>query len=652
VLAMAPAQPRAAPTWQVAIWRDAGGQADLAQARQADAQGAFQAWPADAGEVNLAQSKDALWLRLTIRKPAALAQLWVLEIPFHGLSTLEVHRPDQDSADPRLAGPVGEPLQHRFPAFTLALRDGENVLYLRARSNTTLTVPIQLWQPRDFLAHVQASTMLQALYFGGLAVMVLYNLFLALSLRDRRFANYVLFGATLFAGMLSGNGYGRLLLWPQAGGFDDIAQAFFLSMSAGFSVGFSRHFLKLHQHQRRLDRLLRLGQQALFWLALLLLAASLYAPQHLLALHRGLAALVLPLGVLILVAAVRSLRSGERGIRFFVLAWSVLWLGVFVATFRILGWLPSTTLTMYAIQIASAAEMLLLALALADIVHQERDAREQAQATSLQLQQQMLRQLRESEDRLEQAVRERTLQLEQSLARQREVLDQYVRFGALISHEFRNPLGIIESQVSLVRKLMPPQAPTGARLDSILGASRRLKHLFERWLQGGRLHRLGEDLRLEPLVLRPWLEDLLNAYPQYGEQHRIVLQAPAAAGESAWQVRVDESLLESAVLNLLDNACKYSPPQTEVRVFLQERADRIGLAVQDQGRGIAAEMQPRIFDEYMRVQPEGPVRGLGLGLALVKRIAELLGGSIELRSDIGKGSVFCLWLEKIPPTSA
>jgi signal transduction histidine kinase len=642
-----PGQATPAPAYsglqaELSLWRDPSGKASLAQARQAQAQGAFQPWDRRYGEVNLAHSSDVLWLRLTLDKPAGLPRLWVLEVPYHGLRALEVYLSGE--------GLLAEPLQHRFPAFSLPLEDGRNEVFLRASANATLTVPIQVWLPRDFLTHVQNSTMVQALYFGGLAVMVVYNLFLAVSLRDRRFTNYALFGATLFAGMLSGNGYGRLLLWPDSSWFDAVAQAFFLSISAGFSIGFSRHFLRLAQHQRRLDRLLQAGQWAMFAFAPLLLCTSLAASQHLMALQQVQAALVLPLGLLILAAAVRSLRRGVKGIRFFVLAWSVLWLGVFVATFRVWGWLPSTPWTMYAIQIASAAEMLLLALALADIVHQERAARDQAQSASLQLQQQLVEQLRQSEDRLELAVRERTGQLEEALTRQRQMLDQYVRFGALISHEFRNPLGIIESQVSLARKLLPGQAQAGARLDAILGASRRLKQLFERWLQGGRLHTLGEDLRLEPLSLWPWLEDLVAAYPQYGLQHRIVLQPPPGDLRQC-QALVDESLLESAVLNLLDNACKYSAPQTEVRLFLQSRAGCVGLAIQDQGPGIAPASQQHIFDEYMRLQPEGPVRGLGLGLALVKRIAELLQASIELRSEVGQGSVFCLWLPTPGPAA-
>lgn len=644
---LAPAS--AALQWEIALWSDPSGQAQLSQLRTPEGRQLFHTWDRSRGEVNLSYSPGALWLRLRVNRPAELPALWVMEVPFHGLKALQLHLPDGRLLSPESGSTVApQQLEHRFPAFALELDEGINELHLRVSSHGALTVPIRFWLPRQFLAHVQSSTLLQALYFGGLAAMLIYNLFLAISLRDRRFASYVLFVATLGLAMLSGNGYGRLLLWPQAHAFDAVAQSFFLCLCAGFSIAFSSRFMQLDRHQRRLHRTLQVGQGLMFGFALLLLASTVW-PLDRQWLQMSLTVAVPPLGLLIMWAAMRSVRAGVRGIRFFLLAWSALWLGVFVASFRLFGWLPSNTLTMYAIQIASAVEMLLLALALAEIVHQERAQREQAQALALRLQNQMLMQLRESEDQLERAVRERTGQLEDALARQREVLDQYVRFGALISHEFRNPLGIIQSQASLVRKLLPDDAGMGQRLESIVGATRRLKHLFDRWLQGGRLHQLGADLRMEPLHLWPWLQDLLAAYPQYTAQHRVVLDPGDGTASAAW-VRVDEALLESAVINLLDNACKYSPAHSEVRLSLERQPGQIGLAVQDQGPGIAPQMQSRIFDENVRLQPEGPTRGLGLGLALVRRIAELLQGSIKLHSHSGQGSRFTLWLpEHTPP---
>jgi len=344
--------------------------------------------------------------------------------------------------------------------------------------------------------------------------------------------------------------------------------------------------------------------------------------------------------------------QGRKGIRFFILAWTCLWLGVFVASMRMLGWLPSNVWTLYALQISSVLEMLLLAFALADIVYQERAQSDQVKASALRLEQQMVMQLQLSEERLEQAVLNRTQQLQQAMDKQQLILDQYVRFGSLISHEFRNPLGIIQSQISLLRRQNVMAESEGVRrLDTMDSAVRRLSQLFERWLQGGRLHHLEKDLNIESLRIDWWLKHLEQDHPQYFASHRVRISfADLACDPSlAWWVQADDRLLEIAVLNLLDNACKYSPPGTEVLIELRRATGLVGIAVIDQGPGIDVEQQGLVFQDYVRLKPEGPVHGIGLGLAFVKRIAVLMQGSIELKSLPGQGCTFCLWLPSNPP---
>ena len=665
----AQAQPQTATTllttqtvaWEVAHYEEPVGTAlRLEQVRTLAGQGALRPLQQAGQNINLGFRAQGQWLRVQMDQSGDSDATWVLELAYLAPDTVDVYRPDGSVV---LAGALrmrpAEQLEHRFLALPLRLAPGTNELWLRVQSTSALTVPLRIWRPVDFLKHVQRTSVLQALYFGALAAMTLYNLFLAISLRDRRFGLYVLFALMLGAAMLSGNGYTRLYLWPQALTFDRVAQIFFLCLAATFSVAFSRAFLQLDDDMRSTRRALRVAEGLLLGFALYLLGAA-FAGWPLQGLYSALIAVAMPTGGLLLWAGARALLQGRKGMRFFILAWTVLWLGVFVAALRMLGWLPSNTLTLYALQISSVLEMLLLAFALADIVHQERAQRDTAQATALRLEQNLVTQLQASEERLEQAVQARTDELQTVLARQQQLLDQYVRFGALISHEFRNPLGIIQSQISLLRRQWPAaqaaaeaEAEPGRRLDVMASAVRRLTQLFERWLQGGRLHHLEKDLHIEPVRLDLWLEHLLKAHPHYRASHRVTLVLPPGGGSDdtapAWQVMADEPLLEIAVLNLLDNACKYADMGTEVRIELRSRTAGEGppqtaIAVIDQGPGMREDEQARIFEDYVRLKPEGPVHGMGLGLVFVKRIAQLLGGSIELHSLPGKGSTFCLWL--------
>jgi signal transduction histidine kinase len=349
----------------------------------------------------------------------------------------------------------------------------------------------------------------------------------------------------------------------------------------------------------------------------------------------------IPAGILVTWASVGALRMGHTGVRFFLLAWGTLWFGSLIATLRAFGWLPTTTLTAYSLQISSAVEMLLLSLALADMINIERKQREAAQQETLKAQHELLEHARTAEEKLERAVIDRTTQLTQALDNEMQLLKQYMRFGALISHEFRNPLGIIDSQISLMRKEdAMGQMPLEKRLKTISSATRRLLSLFEKWLQGDRLNHALQKMNIAPLTLTPWLSEMVHAQSQYHATHQLQL----LFSDSAVKVMADEDLLEIAVLNLIDNACKHSDPGTLVQIHLRESPQKVGIAVTDQGPGIAPEHQALILEDYYRVRPEGPTQGLGLGLSFVLRIAQMHHGELEVQSQPGQGSSFCLWL--------
>ncbi len=128
----------------------------------------------------------------------------------------------------------------------------------------------------------------------------------------------------------------------------------------------------------------------------------------------------------------------------------------------------------------------------------------------------------------------------------------------------------------------------------------------------------------------------------YHENHTLeLLLSPEA--QHIW---ADEQLLHILLLNLIDNACKYSPNESQVRIETRYRSGMTGIAVIDQGCGIPKQFHEDIFREYFRVNPTSMVRGVGLGLPFVKRIVSLHSGHIELVSDAGLGSSFCVWLPR------
>ena len=94
----------------------------------------------------------------------------------------------------------------------------------------------------------------------------------------------------------------------------------------------------------------------------------------------------------------------------------------------------------------------------------------------------------------------------------------------------------------------------------------------------------------------------------------------------------------------MDNACKYSASGHLVTLQTRHKEDSTGIAVIDEGMGIARKNHDLIFSEYFRVNPENNIPGMGLGLNLFQRIVKIHGGTIELESAPGSGSCFCIWL--------
>ncbi len=631
---------RVDPSAEVELLEDPGGWLDFGTVSSAALADRFRPALHSGQIINLGFSASAFWLRIPLQRTADAAQDWLLEIPYATLDYVDAYLPGQA---PLLTGthrPMSSrPFRERFFVFPLRLATTPEFFYLRVQSHYPVTIPLRVWNPQARARSEGNALLLQHLYYGGLLALLLYHLLLGFSLRDRRFFLYAFYALPLGLGMLAGNGLGRVLLWPDSYAFDEIAQSCLLGLAGSMALLFAREFLQTRSRLRWIDRLFA-GIALLFLLLVGLLLASLWWPLSVMWLNQWMFFTALLMGASILGASWREYRRGQVGLRFFLLSWSVLWLGVLTAALRAFGLLPTNTLTAYAIQLSSVAEMLLLSLALADIIHVERRAREAAQSQALEAS-------RRSEERLEAAVKARTEdlrvqaeQLARSLATEQQVLAQYMRFGSMISHEFRNPLAVIDSQVKLLRKERGQGIDaTERRLPVVARAVERLASLFEQWLKSDRLGQSLQDIAPHPIPLRPWIEHLVEGLYCLGE-HRLELQFDPALG----QVYADDHLLEIALVNLIENASKYAPAGSLITLRTCQRPGQAGIAVIDQGPGIAPEQQSQVFQDFRRLQPDAGVHGMGLGLSIVQRIAQAHGGGLTLESEPGQGCCFCIWL--------
>jgi signal transduction histidine kinase len=597
--------------------------------------------------INLGFAGTTYWLRLRLQRTPDAPERWLIELPYVPIKYVDFY---VEGLPPVLTGmrrPLSSrPLRDRYFVLPLNLATDEQTVYLRLSSNYPLILPLHIWQP-DARAYSEGNALLmQYLYYGCLLALIVYNLMLSLLLRDRRFLLYVLYALPLGFGILAGNGLGRMLLWPESSVFDGIAQSCLLGFAGVMGTAFAREFLQTRVRSPRLDRVLMLTAGVLGLLSALLLA-SVWWDLPVIWINQMVFVTGACMGLLVLLVSVREYWLRQRGAGLFLLGWAIFWSGVLVGSLRGFDVLPTNIFTTYSIQISSTFEMMVFSIALAELVRVERRARERAQTEAYQASLRAGERL-DAEVRLRTAelnhssdqLRERGRQLEEALLNEQQVLAQYVRFGSMISHEFRNPLAVIDSQVQLLDKERAQGHDSiDERLPVIRGAVSRLSFMFDQWLASDRLSRSLNDIAPHPVPLREWLEHVIDGLYWISE-HRVEVHFDPQVRH----INADDHLLEIALSNLIENASKYSPSGTLIRIETRWRPGQAGIAVIDQGPGIALEHQQAVFTDFYRVQPEGSVRGMGLGLSIVQRIVKAHGGELTLKSTLGQGCCFCMWL--------
>jgi len=213
-------------------------------------------------------------------------------------------------------------------------------------------------------------------------------------------------------------------------------------------------------------------------------------------------------------------------------------------------------------------------------------------------------------------------------------------FVATVSHEFRSPLtGIRQLAELLDSGIVQADGRRREYYRLIMQESDRMARLVENLLDFSRLEAGRKRYCMEAIKVSAWLAETAAA------MRNDRLSADIPAGLPA--VRGDREALASAVANLLDNAFKYSPPDSPVRLAAHAGNGELTVSVTDQGPGIAPEEQARIFDRFYRGGGDlaRQVKGAGIGLSLVKRIIEDHGGSVSVASRLGEGSTFTIELK-------
>jgi PAS domain S-box-containing protein len=243
-----------------------------------------------------------------------------------------------------------------------------------------------------------------------------------------------------------------------------------------------------------------------------------------------------------------------------------------------------------------------------------------------------------SERKRAEAERKQTeTELHRTVAREKELSQLKSNFVSMVSHEFRTPLGIIQSSAELLRDFYQrmPSSEREDQLESIIRNTRRMAGMMEEVLVLSRLDAGKLEFRPAPLDLISFCRRVVNEVLS-ATNHRCHIEF--ASDSEPPRVEADERLLGHIFTNLLSNAVKYSEPGATIRFSMEHDESHVVCVVRDEGIGIPEEDRPRLFEAFFRGSNVGPRPGTGLGLLLVKRCAELHVGQVFVSSKVGEGT--------------
>ncbi|OUS40597.1 hypothetical protein A9R00_05210, partial [Oleispira antarctica] len=388
-------------------------------------------------ELSFGYTQSAYWFRFLVENNSDNDVDRLLELSYPVLDDVRITVIDADSMQVVSEITLGDKLEfseraiiHRHFMVPLSIAaNKKEIWYVRIQTSSAMQVPMSLWEERDFFIQDQSRMMGLGLYYGIMFIMVLYNLFVFVSVREANYLYYVFYVASMAGFLASLQGLSFQYLWPTATSWNDSVIVILLACVVLFASIFTRNFLFLAQDKNRINHCFSI----VIALSVLIIVLANFFPYHL------MIKLIIPVAVvgisLMIYSGIMRWNQGYSSARYYTIAWSSMLLGGVILALNKFTIIPRNFFTENAVQFGSAMEVILLSFALADRLNQEKKERYEAQVSALEserlanaAQAEALvheREAREAQDRaleiqrkanetLEVKVKERTTELERA----------------------------------------------------------------------------------------------------------------------------------------------------------------------------------------------------------------------------------------------
>jgi signal transduction histidine kinase len=523
--------------------------------------------------------------------------------------------------------------------------------------------------------------------------MFFYNLFIFFTVCDANYLYYVFYILSVGFTQVTLLGYTYKYLWPDFPRFANQSLILFAAFAGISIVLFLRKFLQVKKYAPLLNK----GLNIIFIGYAIAVALRLFADHNIIYNNISYNLADILAGIIgfysLIIAIIISLK-GYRPAKFFLLAWSIFLIGMFIYVLRNFGFLPYNNFTTYLMPFGNAAEVILLSFALADRINVLKKEKEISQAEALKAFEENERIIKEQNVMLENKVKERTEdltktneELAKALKELKEAQSQLVQsekmasLGQLtagIAHEINNPINFVNTSIRPLRRDINDILSVLKEYDNLSKENFKeriqeisslknsidlpyLKKEIESLLQGIEegATRTAEIVKGLRTFSRIDETDLKRVDIHEGIDSTLILLASMMHGKIVIEknygslplVECYAGKMNQVFMNILNNAIhailKKNMKDEEGKIIIKtsEFRNDVVISIKDNGIGMSEEVRKKIFDPFFTTKDVG--EGTGLGLSIVYKIIENHKGKIEVHSEEGLGTAFTLTLPKL-----
>ncbi len=634
--------------------------------------------------LNFGINNDIVWLKYVVHNKTINPEKYFL-INNPSLDSLELYvvqdkKIIQEFKGGRLQDFSLKPIPSKHIIFKINLPVNQEVeLFLKVKSvnKTIITASVNSIDVIEQL--INRENIIFGVFTGVIVGLFFYNLFLFFSVRDKIYLIYVIHTVFVWFAQSSILGYTNDLIWPDSVWLKLRAGVIFSSLVSVVGIWFLRVFLSTRLFIPKLDKgfYFIYGVYAFilfnaFFLSITLSYQVLLVTQSIVVLY-------------VLMVAFSVLKLGFSPARYYLLAWSVFMVGIFLFVLSEMGIIPTNNLTAYIMPFGSALEVVLLSFALADKINILKKEKEEEQAQKLQVLKENENLIREQNSMLEEKVRLRTDELEQALKNLQNTQSQLVnqekmaslgQLTAGIAHEINNPINFVSSNITPLKRdirdimeVIEFYRDSGKRefteatlkqaksleedleLDYVLdevdqllkgmeeGAKRTVEivkglRLFSRVdEQDVKKVDIHDGINSTLILLNSSIPGKIRILREFGELPMVECYAGKIN-------QVFMNIINNAVHALADHIDQITDPKITIRTH--SHMDHVVIEIEDNGPGMPEHIKQRIFEPFFTTKAVG--RGTGLGLSIVYSIIENHKGTLEVKTEVGQGTTFIISL--------